>query len=186
MKILIVNKQTFKKLLKEYFEYHDSLEEYFEYSNPLKDKTKQQIRNMILKLTEEAKKTIVKEIDVIFYIKNENSFINEPTISKIDCISNEAKLYLYYFLIEWFEEYYPDEVKLMFKETGREEIETINIINATIFAINYTQGETGFTLDAKKIDSLYSKSPNNIAKGAKKSIITTLTNKKKRKQPVEQ
>jgi len=162
--ILNLSKDKFKEVLKEYFEYKF-----------LEDKIKKQIENMCFKLTEFARKTIVKEIDVIFYVKDLDSFINEPLYSKIDYISDEAKLYLYYLLIEYFS----DEIEIIIDKCKKEEIEVFKLINTIIYTIEYTQGETSFTLDLDKIDSLYSKKPSNIAKSARKSIIATLANKKR-------
>ena len=164
MVILNISKDKFKEVLKEYFEYKF-----------LEDKIKKQIENMFFKLTEFARKTIVKEMDVIFYVKNLDSFINEPLYSKIAYISDEAKLYLYYLLIEYFS----DEIEIIIDKCKKEEIEVFKLINTIIYAIEYTQGETSFTLDLDKIDSLYSKKPSNFAKSARKSIIATLTNKKR-------
>jgi hypothetical protein len=162
--ILNLTKDKFKEILKEYFEYKF-----------LEDKIRKQIEKMFFKLTEFARKMIAKEIDVIFYVKNLDSFITEPLYSKINSVSDEAKLYLYYLLMEYFK----DEIQIVVEKCKKEEIEIFKLINTVIYSIEYTQGETNFTLDLDKIDSLYSKKPSNIAKNARKSIVSTLTNKKR-------
>lgn len=183
MKILTIKKEILEKLLKDYFEY-----------NPIHKDIMKQIDNMIIKLTEEAKETIVKEFDVIFYVKNESSFINEPTFSKLFDVSNNSKLYLYLNLMNSINEEKTNKttIDIIIDEINekkiektnniklyKEDIETLKTINAIIFSIDFTKSKTSLTLDLDKIDALYSKAPKNIAKGARKSIISTLTEKKK-------
>jgi len=168
MKILTLKKEILEKLLKDYFEY-----------NPIPKNITKQIDKMIIKLTEETKETIVKKFDVIFYVKNESSFINEPTLSKIFDISNSSKLYLYFKLINSVEEEKISKTIDIIIDEINKDIEILKIIDVIVFSIDFTKSKTSLTLDLDKIDALYSKAPKNIAKGARKSIISTLTEKKK-------
>jgi len=168
MKILTLKKEILEKLLKDYFEY-----------NPIPKNITKQIDKMIIKLTEDTKETIVKEFDVIFYVKNESSFINEPTLSKIFDISNSSKLYLYFKLINSVEEEKISKTIDIIIDEINKDIEILKIIDVIVFSIDFTKSKTSLTLDLDKIDALYSKAPKNIAKGARKSIISTLTEKKK-------
>lgn len=171
MKILTIKKEILEKLLKDYFEY-----------NPIHKDIIKQIDNMIIKLTEEAKETIVKEFDVIFYVKNESSFINEPTFSKLFDVSNRSKLYLCLKLMNSINEEKMNKttIDIIIDEINEKKIiETFKTINSIIFSIDFTKSKTSLILDLDKIDALYSKAPKNIAKGARKSIISTLTEKKK-------
>jgi hypothetical protein len=165
MNIFNIEKKLLKNLIKEYFE-----------SNELDEKTIKQIDYMISKLTDFAKETIAKEFDIIFYVKNENAFAVEPSFSKIKEISSPTKLYLYFKLLDFFE----DKIDIIIdKINNKKEIEIFKIMNATIFTIDYTKDIKSFTLNLDKIDNLYSEESKKLAKGAKKSVISTLTQKHK-------
>jgi len=164
MKILNIDKINLKELLKNYFE-----------SNKIDKKFILQIEYLINKLTEEAKKNIVKNFNVIFYVKNENDFISRPLSSKIKNITDENKLYLYFRLIDFA----TNNIDIIITNANEENIEIYKLIDAVIFTMTYTKDITSFTLDLDKIDALYTKEPKKIAKGARKSIISTLTKKRK-------
>jgi len=173
MKTFTIKKEVLKNLLKDYFEY-----------TLFNENSKKQIDNMLLKLTDEAKENLIKIWDVIFYVTSENIFMNEPTFNKIVNVSNKSKLYLYFKLIN-LNTIEINKIKTIdiivkeeFKKEDKKIYETNNIINKIIDAIDYTKSETSLVLDLDKIDSLYSEKPKDLAKGAKRSVLATLTNKK--------
>jgi len=167
MIIFEIKKQTLKKILKEYFEF-----------NEIDLNLKKQVDYLISKITDTTKKELIKKCDVIFYVKNKESFYQEPLSTKIMAVSNLLKTYMYYKILE-SEELNEDTINIFIDTRSKNEIETLNTIDAILFLINYTKNEKSSVIDFDKIDNLYSNSKKNIAKGAQKSIVTTLTKKYK-------
>jgi len=172
MKNLTIKKEVLKNLLKDYFEH-----------TQLNENSKRQIDDMLLKLTDEAKENLIKILDVIFYVTNENMFINEPTFDKIVNVSNKSKLYLYFQLMKLntTEINKTETINIVFEKENKKIYETNNIINKIIDVIDYTKSETSIVLDSTKIDALYSGKPKHLVKGARKYVLTTLKKKKQQK-----
>ena len=180
MKILKIKKEIFKQILNEYFEFCE-YQKYYEnnkQSYSLEPEVKKQIEKMFFKLTDFVKETIAKNIDVIFYVKNEDSFTDDPLLAKINDVSNPAKLYLYYLMLCWSisDEYFPDEIEIVISECDYKRIKALKIINAALFSIDFTK--KGFNLDLEKMNSLYKYNPKDIIKNAKKHIISSSLIKK--------
>lgn len=137
--------------------------------------------NIINKLTVFTKNKLLENQFITIYVKNLKECEQDLYLSNIKEFKDPMYVYLLKLLIKSKKEFLTSEnkVKLLLVEYDKEKIEIENVVNSLIHLICFTDTKQSLSINTKKIDSLYSNNVTKFAKNANKSIVKTLTGKRK-------
>ena len=153
---------------------------YVEIEKKLEDWQKELILNIIKKLTEKATDTLINSIYMRIYVKDEKEALQNLFINNIKRIDKELYIYLMYKIINLRNLQKSDiKIKIYIEKYDKYTFEVSNLLDSLLFLINYTDSKQGLSINTNKIDELNTGKLTDVAKGAQKSLTTTLIGKKK-------
>lgn len=162
------------------------LKEFVNKKNYINNYEQKRILLMFEKMSEKAKYDFILHPELIFYIKNMASFMQEAKSVYIVDVNNKLYAYLYYKILDSYYEHIINEeeiyqfsnieINICCKKASVDTdylISIQKILHSSLSLIEYAKDYTSI-IDLKKIDSCYSGKPTDIAKYAKRSIVGTL------------
>ncbi len=167
-------------ITKKISEFYDLIKS-FELNEDLQQWQNEIFENIVTKLTITTKNKLLENIFITIYVNNLKDC--EQNIHKSNIVQFKDPLYIYLIkiLIESKSDFKKSENEMSIRlfEYDKEKVETVNIINSLIYLIYFTDTQQSLSINTKKIDSLYTGEFTKFAKKVNKSIVTTLTGKRK-------
>lgn len=139
------------------------------------------LENIITKLTISTKNKLLEDVFITIYVNNLKDCDQNINKSNIVQFKDHIYIYLLKLIIESKKEFREseNEIKILLSKFNKEKIETENVIHSLICLIYFTDTKQSLSINTKKIDSLYTGEFTKFAKNVNKSIVTTLTGKRK-------
>lgn len=165
-----------KKSIKDVFK----IIEQFSKQYYIDEKKREQIKVISDKLTHNAIEELFTELNLHFYVQDENEAIQKLLISNVKAVKNNMFICLIHKIITNCNLEESDKViYIRIQKYNKQSLELETVLNSVLNLIEFTDSRQSLSINTQRIDNLYSGEPNYIVKGAQKSITTTLTGKKK-------
>lgn len=162
-------------------EIYDVLDKYVK-SVGLTLSNEQQVKKLLSKLTDKAIGALLKNAKLTFYVSNVEKVTQQLYLTNIKDSDNKMYVYLIYKLIEKENlQNSMDEIIIEALKYNKFNKEVNEFINKTLNLVEYTTTAKGTTIDIEKLDEIYTCEHKDIAKGARKSAFSTLTEKTREK-----
>lgn len=144
------------------------------------EEKRKQIKVISDKLTHNAIEELFTELNLHFYVQDENEAIQKLLISNVSAVKNNMFICLIHKIISNYG--WEDSDKVIYvriQKYNKQALELETVLNSVLNLVEFTDSRQLLSINTQKIDNLYSGKANFIVKGAQKSITTTLTGKKK-------